>query len=46
MNETFTKIFLDEQLTFVELRYSNSNAHFKKHFHDTFSLGVNKESTF
>jgi AraC-like DNA-binding protein len=43
MNNTFTKIFTDESLPFVELRYSNSNAHYKNHFHDTFSLGVNKE---
>lgn len=42
MEKTFTKIFMDEKLPFLELRYSNSNAHFKKHFHDTFSLGVNK----
>lgn len=41
--KTFTKIFTDERLTFLELRYSNSNAHYKKHFHDTFSLGVNKK---
>ena len=40
---TFTKIFTHEKLAFVELRYSNSNAHYKKHFHDTFSLGVNKK---
>ena len=43
MSKTFTKIFIDEKLPFLELRYSNSNAHYKKHFHDTFSLGVNKE---
>ncbi len=43
MKKTFTKIFTDENLPFVELRYSNSNIHYKKHFHDTFSLGVNKE---
>ena len=43
MKKTFTKIFTNEQLPFVELRYSNSNVHYKKHFHDTFSLGVNKE---
>ena len=41
--KTFTKIFIDEKLPFVELRYSNSNMHYKKHFHDTFSLGVNKK---
>ena len=40
---TFTKIFTHEKLAFIELRYSNSNAHYKKHFHDTFSLGVNKK---
>lgn len=43
MKKTFTKIFIDEKLPFVELRYSNSNAHYKKHFHETFSIGVNKE---
>lgn len=48
MKKTFTKIFKDENLPFIELRYSNSNMHYKKHFHDTFSLGVNKkgESTY
>lgn len=43
MNKIFTKIFTDEKIPFVELRYSNSNSHFKEHFHDTFSIGVNKE---
>lgn len=43
MNKTFTKVFVDKSLPFLELRYSNSNAHYKKHFHDTFSIGVNKE---
>lgn len=43
MSKTFTKVFVDENLPFLELRYSNSNAHYKKHFHDTFSIGVNKE---
>ncbi|MFA9373279.1 MAG: AraC family transcriptional regulator [Poseidonibacter sp.] len=43
MKKIFTKIFIDENLPFVELRYSNSNIHYKKHFHDTFSLGANKE---
>lgn len=27
----------------MELRYSNSNKHYQKHFHETFSLGVNAE---
>ena len=43
MHKTFTKVFTDESLPFLELRYSNSNAHYKRHFHDTFSIGVNKE---
>lgn len=43
MKKIFTKIFTHKDLPFVELRYSNSNTHYKKHFHDTFSLGVNKE---
>lgn len=43
MHKTFTRVFSDENLPFLELRYSNSNAHYKKHFHDTFSIGVNKE---
>ena len=43
MKKTFTKIFTDKNLPFIELRYSNSNAHYKKHFHSTFSIGVNKE---
>lgn len=45
MNKTFTKVFIHEKLPFLELRYSNSNAHYKKHFHDTFSIGVNKKGT-
>lgn len=43
MKKTFTKIFKDKQLPFLELRYSNSNKHYKKHFHDTFSLGINEQ---
>ncbi|WP_419763653.1 MAG: AraC family transcriptional regulator [Arcobacter sp.] len=43
MKETFTKIFTDEQLPYLLLRYSNSNKHYKKHFHDTFSLGINEQ---
>ncbi|WP_228200537.1 hypothetical protein [Arcobacter peruensis] len=45
MNKTFTKVFIHKKLPFLELRYSNSNAHYKKHFHDTFSIGVNKKGT-
>lgn len=45
MKKTFTKTFTDKNLPFIELRYSNSNAHYKKHFHSTFSIGVNKEGT-
>ncbi len=43
MKKTFTKIYTDKNLPFIELRYSNSNTHYKKHFHSTFSIGVNKE---
>ncbi|WP_428024541.1 AraC family transcriptional regulator [Arcobacter sp.] len=43
MKKTFTKIFKDKKLPFLELRYSNSNKHYKKHFHDTFSLGINEQ---
>ncbi len=43
MSKTFTKVFIEDTLPFLELRYSNSNAHYKKHFHDTFSIGINKE---
>ena len=48
MKKIFTQTFKNEQLPFMELRHSNSNMHYKKHFHDTFSLGVNKcgESTY
>jgi AraC-like DNA-binding protein len=45
MKKSFTKVFMQEQLPFLELRYSNSNAHYKDHFHDTFSIGVNKVGT-
>ncbi|ADG91929.1 transcriptional regulator, AraC family [Arcobacter nitrofigilis DSM 7299] len=40
---TFTKIFKDEKIPYLELRYTNSNKHYKKHFHDTFSLGINEQ---
>jgi len=43
MKKTFTQIYTDKNLPFLELRYSNSNTHYKKHFHSTFSIGVNKE---
>ena len=45
MKKTFTKIYTDKNLPFIELRYSNSNAHYKKHFHSTFSIGVNKKGS-
>ncbi|UTJ07771.1 AraC family transcriptional regulator [Arcobacter roscoffensis] len=43
MNKIFTKIYSSEKLPFMQLRYSNSNKHYKKHFHSSFSLGINKE---
>ncbi|WP_419767995.1 AraC family transcriptional regulator [Arcobacter sp.] len=43
MKKIFTKTFKNKNLPFLELRYSNSNTHYKKHFHDSFSLGVNKK---
>ena len=42
-NNIFTKMYSCKELPFLELRYSNSNKHYQKHFHETFSLGVNKE---
>lgn len=39
----FTTMYSNEELAFMELRYSNSNKHYQKHFHETFSLGANKE---
>lgn len=41
--EVFTKMYSCDKLLFMELRYSNANQHYKKHFHETFSLGANKE---
>lgn len=43
MNKIFTKIYSNKKLPFLQLRYSNSNKHYKKHFHSSFSLGINKE---
>lgn len=43
MNKIFTKVYSSNELPFLELRYSNSNKHYKKHFHSCFSLGINKE---
>ena len=43
MKKIFTKIFTDKNIPFLELRYSNSNTHYKEHFHDTFSIGANKK---
>lgn len=40
-NKTFTKIFVDENLPFLELRYSNNTKHYKEHIHETFSMGIN-----
>ncbi len=37
----FTKIFTDENLPYLELRYSNNTKHYKKHIHDTLSIGIN-----
>lgn len=42
-NNSFTKIFIDKQLPFLELRYSNNTKHYKEHIHDTFSIGINIE---
>jgi len=41
--KTFTKIFADERLPFLELRYSNNTKHYKEHIHETFSIGINLE---
>lgn len=38
---TFTKIFTNEKLPFLELRYSNNTKHYKEHIHETFSMGIN-----
>lgn len=43
MNKIFTKIYSNDELPYMQLRYSNSNKHYKKHFHSSFSLGINKE---
>lgn len=43
MKKTFTEIYTNKKMPYLELRYSNSNEHYKKHFHNTFSIGVNKE---
>lgn len=43
MKKIFTKIFTHEALPFLEIRHTNSNKHYKEHFHDTFSIGVMKE---
>lgn len=43
MEKTFTKIFIDKKLPFLELRYSNNTKHYKEHLHDTFSMGINIE---
>ncbi|MGA1932326.1 AraC family transcriptional regulator [Arcobacter sp. YIC-464] len=45
MEKFFTKIYSNENLPFFQLRYSNSNKHFKKHFHSTFCLGINKQGS-
>ena len=41
--EVFTKMYSNDKLPFMELRFSNANQHYKEHFHETFSLGANKE---
>lgn len=40
-NKTFTKIFIDKNLPYLELRYSNNTKHYKEHLHETFSIGIN-----
>jgi len=41
MKKIFTKIFTDKNIPFFELRYSNSNTHYKEHFHDTGMSHIN-----
>lgn len=41
LHKIFTKIFVDENLPFLELRYSNNTKHYKEHIHETFSMGIN-----
>lgn len=41
MTKSFTKVFIHEKLPFLELRYSNNTKHYKKHIHDTLSIGIN-----
>ncbi len=43
MKKTFTKIFTNNKLPFIELRYSNNTKHYKEHIHETFSIGINLE---
>ncbi|RXK12750.1 AraC family transcriptional regulator [Halarcobacter mediterraneus] len=40
-DKTFTKIFTHEKMPYLELRYSNNTKHYKKHLHDTLSVGMN-----
>lgn len=40
-DKIFTKIFSNKKLPYVELRYSNNTKHYKKHIHNTFSIGIN-----
>ena len=41
--KTFTKIFTDKKLPFIELRHTNNTKHYKEHLHETFSMGINLE---
>lgn len=40
MRENKTKIFIDDKMPYLELRYSDSCRYYKEHIHDTFSLGI------
>lgn len=40
MEQNETKIFIDENLPYLELRYSSSCRYYKQHVHDTFSIGI------
>lgn len=41
MKKKFNKIFFDKNIDYIEVRHSNSNVHYKKHVHETFSIGIN-----
>lgn len=43
MKKNFSKFYIDKNLPYIEVRFSNSSKDYKEHVHETLSIGANLE---